>query len=398
MTDRPRILFYSHDTCGLGHIRRTQAIADAVLSDLGDASALVVTGASSLRTLRLGSGSDIVKLPCVTKVANDRYAPKYLDVEFGALRTMREQIILSTARSFRPTLLVVDNVPLGMMGELEATLVELSAGRPRPRVMLTLRDVVDEPTRVMQDWRRKGTYEALERFYDHVVVYGMPEVFDVVREYRLSATIARRVSYAGYIRRTTDLAAAQALRRSLLGEGEHLIVVTVGGGADGARLLETYLAGSHSRTGRQIRTFMVLGPDLPADGRARVHALCRHRADVVVAEFCDDLPTTIAAADVVVSMGGYNTVCEILAAQKPAVIVPRVEPRLEQWVRCRRLAHAGFIRVVHPREATADRLWAEIHRASTERARPVLRLRFDGLRAVSALVRDMHARPLAIGA
>ena len=43
----------------------------------------------------------------------------------------------------------------------------------------------------------------------------------------------------------------------------------------------------------------------------------------------------IGAADVVVCMGGYNTVCEILSQGKPSLIIPREQPRQEQLIRAR---------------------------------------------------------------
>jgi len=97
----------------------------------------------------------------------------------------------------------------------------------------------------------------------------------------------------------------------------------------------------------------------------------------------------MAAADVVVSMGGYNTVCEILSFGKPSVIIPRVGPRLEQWIRCRRLADLGFVTTIHPGEVTPERLMDEVLRMLTANAttRPDVSLNFNGLRAVSDMVR-----------
>ena len=77
---------------------------------------------------------------------------------------------------------------------------------------------------------------------------------------------------------------------------------------------------------------------------------------VQICEFTDDLMSYIDAADAIVSMGGYNTVSEILSLGKRAVIVPRVKPVKEQWIRAERLAHLGLLRMIHPDNLTPKSL------------------------------------------
>jgi predicted glycosyltransferase len=59
-------------------------------------------------------------------------------------------------------------------------------------------------------------------------------------------------------------------------------------------------------------------------------------------------------------MGGYNSICEILSAERPAVIVPRVTPRREQLIRAEALSERGFVRTIHPDDVTPAGLIAEI--------------------------------------
>jgi len=51
----------------------------------------------------------------------------------------------------------------------------------------------------------------------------------------------------------------------------------------------------------------------------------------------------IARAEGVVAMGGYNTFCEVLSLDKPALLIPRSTPRLEQTIRARRAQALGFV-------------------------------------------------------
>lgn len=385
----PRVLFYSHDSFGLGHIRRTLSLCDAVRRRYEDASLLVLTGSSSVSSLPMPSGVDWVKLPCVTKAGDGEYRSRYLPIGFDAVRSVRREIIASTTQAYRPSLVFVDNVPLGLKGELRRTLESVRRWNPDVRVVLTLRDILDDPRKTIDAWRRDRTAEAIERFYDDVVVYGSPDVFDFAREYDLPPTLAARCHYAGYIKREPQ-GNVEELKARLAPQGERLVLVTVGGGGDGHRLIHEYLAGLEASgaagLGANVRSLVVCGPEMAAAERQQIRARHGNRRDISIIDFTPDLVTTMAAADVVVGMGGYNTICEILSLAKPAVIMPRTHPRLEQWIRCSRLAALGLLRVVDPDGQTAGALIAQVRAALAAPPPDTSRLDLSGLSTLDRLL------------
>ena len=391
-----RVLFYSHDTFGLGHIRRTLALCDTVVTTVDDVSVLVLSGSSSLPCLRLPPGVDYVKLPCVTKLADEHYEAKFLNLEFQDLRSLREEIIFSVVTNYAPDLVFVDNVPVGMKGEMRKTLAYLREHRRDTMVVLTFRDILDEPSHVISHWRSQAVYDAIDRFYDHILVYGMREVFDVVREYQMPEAIARKLRYAGYIRREPERGARTRIRQRLAPHGQKLVLVTVGGGGDGYPIVNSFLTGLATSIGLEwMRTFVVLGPEMPDHLRQDVKTRFEHVPGVTFADFCEDLTAYVAASDAVLSMGGYNTICEILSQRRPAVIVPRVQPRREQWIRSSRLAKLGLVRSVHPSDATPERLVQEVLSSldTESAAAPMMPLAFEGLHSLSALLSTHVVRP-----
>lgn len=387
--EEPRVLFYSHDSFGLGHIRRTLSLCEAVQRRYERASLLVLTGSSAVSSLPMPAGVDWVKLPGVTKVDDGEYRSRHLPLAFDAIRSVRRDIIYSTARAYRPSLVFVDNVPLGLKGELRRTLETLREWNPDVRIVLTLRDIVDDPARTIERWKRDRTCETIDRLYDDVVVYGSPEVFDIVREYRLPASLAAKCHYAGYIRREPKGHVA-SLRAQLMGEAERLVLVTVGGGGDGQQLVENYLEGLEgagpSGLGSRVHSLVVCGPEMGSADKLRIRARHAHRRDVSIIDFTSDLVTTMAASDVVVSMGGYNTICEVLSLAKPAVIMPRRHPRLEQWIRCTRMAELGLLRVVHPEQDPAANLMREVRAALDAPPRQPSSLNLSGLSTLDQLL------------
>lgn len=396
MSTPVRILFYSHDTFGLGHIRRTLAVCEALSKAVEDASMLVLTGSSAVHLLRIPDRVDYVKLPCVTKVGDEHYESKFLNLDFDAIRALREEIIFRTAVNYAPDMILIDNVPLGMKGELLKTLHYFREFHSGTRIILNFRDVIDEPRRVIPNWTSNLVYDAIDFFYDRVLVYGSPDVFDFVREYRLPAGVAGKVEYVGYIARATRPGAADLIRRRLVDQGEKLALITAGGGGDGYQVIEKYLEGLASADPIvRMHSHIVLGTDMPATHRETLLSRFGRKSRVSgnqrvsFADIYDDLTDYVEAADVVLSMGGYNTISEILSLGKRSVVVPRVAPRLEQWIRCSRMAELGLLRVVHPADATPGRLVNEVlHSLSDEPSHlhhNVIRL--DGLHHVSTIVR-----------
>jgi predicted glycosyltransferase len=137
--------------------------------------------------------------------------------------------------------------------------------------------------------------------------------------------------------------------------------VTTGGGADGAPLIATYLAGlSTLARGIQLRTTVVFGPHVDAGSRRSILERFGSLADVEFLDFEPDLTPHYEKADVIVSMAGYNTVCELLSFRRPAVLVPRASPVGEQLLRARLFAARGYFACIEPHDLTPDVLIAKV--------------------------------------
>jgi predicted glycosyltransferase len=336
-----KILLYSHDSYGLGHLRRTLTLAGAFVERNRDASALILTGSTVSDAFRLPWGVDIVKLPSAVKVANQVYESNRMSIGFETLRDLRSGLISSAAEAFEPDVFMVDKSPLGMKREVYPTLKYFRDSRPSTLTVLGLRDVLDDPRYVRRHWREGRIAEAIEEFYDLVLVYGPREVYDPLPEYGLSEEALDRSHYVGYIGRNP---APETDSYSPFRPG--YVLVTAGGGGDGFRLIKIYLQ-SLKGPEPSFDSLVVTGPLMDDGAKREIEHLARGLR-VRVMEFRPDMDRLIKWAGVVVSMGGYNTTVELLAARKSALIVPRVEPRVEQLIRAERLADLGLVEMIHP--------------------------------------------------
>ncbi|MBE7383399.1 MAG: glycosyltransferase [Leptolyngbya sp. SIO1E4] len=353
-----KLMVYSHDAFGLGNIRRMVAICDYLLKAVPDLSVLVVSGSPALHQLRLPEGLDYIKLPCLSRDEEGKMGVRFLRTELQEALKLRGELIRTAAAHFQPDLLLVDKKPNGLWGEVQPTLDYLKRHSPATRMVLLLRDILDSPAATIAQWQRDNYYTLTESFYDQVWIVGTADIFDAPREYRFPAALTAKTRFMGYIRRGNGLRHPAVVRRSLgLSSSDRLVLVTPGGGGDGFQLADTYLKAQAILAAEQPTVSLIVGgPEMPAAQKQSLLKRINQASNLHWLEFTDDLASYMTAADVVVSMGGYNTVGEILTLQKRAVVVPRTEPVEEQWVRAQRMAELGLFTTFHPDELTPQQL------------------------------------------
>lgn len=354
-----RIALYGHDTQGLGHLRRNLCLADVLGGASADPSVLICAGVVEARSYALPAGTDLVTLPALHKDEGSRYSPRSLGGSTSTLLHLRTQILLAALTAFQPDVLVVDKVALGVLGELEPALVALRAAGTT-RVVLGLRDILDAPVAARHEWATSGTTEAIRSYYDAVWVYGDRRIADTVVEYGLPDDVAALVSFAGYLAEgRAPSAGPDATTRRILAAGPYALCL-VGGGQDGAPLARTFL---RSPLPAGVRGVVVMGPFMDVEERAELAAIAATVPGREVRTFVPEPSWLIRSATAVVAMAGYNTVCELLEAKVPAVLVPRVRPRREQQVRAQRLAALDLAECLLPDALTPATLGTALARA-----------------------------------
>jgi predicted glycosyltransferase len=374
-----KAMFYCHDTFGLGHLRRTLILANHLQTAAPGLSQLIVTGSPVANRFGFPPRTDYVKLPSVTKNAAGAYEPRSLTgCDLLSVRDMRRDILLAAARNFQPDFFIVDHAPGGLHGEAIATLRHLKEACPETRLVVGLRDIMDDAVTVRTSWAREGVYELFDDLYDLILVYGNRSFYDVANEYGLSRRAAEKTRFVGYLGREPGTRSSADIRASLDMQTDRLVVVTAGGGGDGRAIFEAMLRDLQISDQRDFDCLIVGGPLIPDADRTELRTRLGSR-NVHFLDFTDDLPSYLGAADAVISMGGYNTVCEILSLNRPALIVPRVKPRQEQLIRATVLSGRGLVDMIHPHDLEPQRLLTStmdlLGRASC--VRPTLT--FDGL-------------------
>lgn len=376
----PRLVLYSHDTMGLGHVRRNLAIARGVADADLHASTLLICGAREAGALAMPPGVDCVTLPGLRKEVDGRYDARSLDVTLRELIELRSQTIASILRSFRPDVVIVDNVPRGACGELERGLAALRrAGHAR--CVLGLRDVMDDAQAGRAEWQARGNRAAVAAWYDAVWIYGDPQVLDPIVEYDLGPEVQSRATYVGYLDRT----AAPRPRTDTPVPDRPFALCLVGGGQDGFEVAHAF---AHARPADGLHRVLVTGPFMPAERRHTIEQVAAADPTLTVHTFLAEPTALLARAVAVVCMGGYNTVNEVLSYGADALVVPRVVPRREQLVRATRLRDLGWLDVLLPSDLSPPAITAWLARRP-RRARPAHGLDLDGLQRIPHLLQAL---------
>jgi predicted glycosyltransferase len=352
-----KIVVYSHDTFGLGNIRRMLAIAKSLVESDPDTSVLILSGSPMLHAFRIPPQIDYIKLPCLTRTMQGSYEAKYLDLSFENILRLRSNIIQSAILDFDPDLILVDKKPFGVGDELSNSLEELQLKKHRAKLVLLLRDILDSPESTIRIWQKNGYHSAIQSFYDQVLVVGSPDIFDLRDEYQFPSESHEKVRFCGYMAREAGRTSRQKLRSELGLGNERLVLVTPGGGEDGYQLLKCYLQGlRNNKNMENTKTLVICGPEMIESQRNHIHSLINDCPNAIIQNFTDDMMACMDAADLVISMGGYNTVCELLTLGKRAIVVPRCKPVQEQMIRAERMEKLGLLRTVHPENMTPSGL------------------------------------------
>jgi predicted glycosyltransferase len=387
MTVTRRALLYSHDTFGLGHLRRSRTIALALTRADPELAALIVTGSPIAGRFDFPDRVDHVRLPGVVKLPDGDYASHNLGIPVDDTVVLRTEILLASYRAFGADLLIVDKEAWGFRNELAPTLVAAKARGTR--IVLGVRDVLDEPVALRAEWDRKGHVEAIERFFDEIWVYGLPQICRPLAGLGLSPRweAEGRVIYTGYLRRELP----ESYGRSAV-PLEPYILVTTGGGGDGESLIDWVLSAYEHDPALEPRVLLVYGPFLPPEHRrAFDRRAARLGRRIQVLQF-DSRPERLFKEAVgVIAMSGYNTFCEILSFDRPAVLAPRNVPREEQLIRARAAERLGLVRLLdETRDGRSPEAMAAAIRALPTQPRPSSRAlpgMLDGLDVVTARAR-----------
>ena len=402
MHHRPTVLMYSPDSIGLGHMQRHAAISGRLVRDYNDASALMLVGSGVGAFFDQPQGVDSIKLPSVQKVGVDRWEPRTLGFETGAMRKLRAGLIRETVKVVDPEVFIVDHLVTGVWDELLPTLQMIRSQHRQTKIILGLRDILDAPEHLTRKWSNDGYYDLIDRYYDQIFIYGCPDIFPSAKVYGLEQRFPEKITYCGYVCSTVDNINGAANgepvsvldAKSELGiQSSQLIVVTAGGGHDAYPMMSASISALKELGPKSaVPTIMITGPLMPAKQLARLRQESEG-VPITIIPWTKKLTTYLAAADLVITMGGYNSMLETVYLGKRTIVIPRKGPSSEQKIRAKLFADLGLVTNVDLNRLTARKLAGEIERSLASAPPLTACLPMTGVdRAAQAIAQHFYQR------
>lgn len=372
-----RMLIYSHDTFGLGHLQRCLKIARALSASIEPLSILIATGSPVVHRYSIPERVDYIKLPSVRKVGPEKYESRTLGISHQRLVNLRSSLLLETVKQFQPHLILIDHSPTGMKGEMKPALEFARENLADCVTTLGLRDIIDDPGRVKELWSRENIYPTIEALYDHILVYGDPSIYDMTSPCGFTRQLKAKTVFTGFLGDRVAYVKPEPDSKAI-GQRQK-VLVSVGGG-DGATesVLATYL--------KMIRQFkekinfdscLITGPFVPEEIYRRYESECDDLG-VELIRFVDSTTPYFETADLVISTAGYNSVTQILQSADQAILIPRVMHRQEQELRASIFDKAGLIKMIHPQLIKPENLYEAVTTCLSNEVRPLCQAREAG--------------------
>ncbi len=367
-----RVLIYASVSLGTADLDSIRSLALCLLQIPGRLELRIVSDAPVHPRARDNPGTTSVTLPKFGAPRNGRYAEDAQCPSLGTLLNARAQIIARAIAEFNPDLIVVDGLPFGQYDELARIIATPWPVQVGPQWVLLLRDVIGCPQHTTRVWRERGYFEAIARNYSKVLVCGDKDVFDLEREYTMPAAAAAKLAYCGYVVPEPGRSPEGRLRRALgVPDKGALVLVTPGPGPDGESLIADFVCGLRSVAPQaRPRCHIVCGADMRESERLAAACAIHSMPQVSLQHDSRDTMSLMAAADVVVTHGGYRKMCEVLSLRRRAIVVPGAAAAPEQTARAQRLAELGLVRWLAPQDcgplALIDAVSAELAAAAAQ--------------------------------
>lgn len=354
-----KVLMYCQHVLGIGHLVRSAEIARA-LSHHADVT--FVSGGAAVGGFPFPAGVELVQLPAIRT-----------DEDFGALENceaahtleelqdLRRQMLLRLFGRLCPDALVIELFPFGRKRfdfELIPLLDCARNRRPETLVACSLRDIlVEKSDRAKHEARVCGLVNA---YFDLIMIHGDPRFIKLDETFHRAGDLQCEVRYTGFVQQLEPASTTEA------GPLCPTIVASIGSGRyrQGQLLLEHVIRAAALLQDRIPHLFQIFaGPLIPEDADTRLRRLAHGAQNVEIETYSPHFLDHLKRAGLSISMGGYNTIMNLLATGVPSLVYPyTANDDQEQHIRAKRLESLGIVELLHPETLARDLLASEIVR------------------------------------
>jgi predicted glycosyltransferase len=394
---KPKLLFYCQHVLGMGHFIRSAEIARG----LTDFDVHFINGGEIVPGFDLPDSIKVINLPPIKSDADFRELQTAAGANLEEVKETRRRLLLDEYERWQPDILLIELFPFGRRKfafELIPLLDRVKAAGEQTAVVCSLRDIL--VAKRDQEKFEAETCRLVNRYFDLLLVHADPQLLRLDETFARVADLRCQVLYTGFVtaENDTDQAEAQSAPDDLpaRGDGEKLLLVSLGGGRVGGELIDYALEASDLLATRLPHHLLVFaGPYFPEAEFQRLTERVSGSPRVQLRRYTTRFTDYLRAADLSISMAGYNTCLNLVAVGARAIVYPFTgNDDREQTLRAEKLQALGLIDLIRPSELTPTNLAGKIVRAF-ERPRPGANaptLDLCGVEKTSAALLDLVAQ------
>jgi predicted glycosyltransferase len=351
------IIFYCQYVWGMGHLVRSLEFARA----LSGHDVTLAAGGQEV-ALDLPDHVDLVRLPALymdemfsTLISGDS------DRTVGQIKQERQEILEALFEQKKPDVLIVELYPFGrsiFAFELEPLLEDIRTGKfGGVKIICSLRDILVEKKDPVA--YEKKVLQKLNRDFAALLIHSDENLLRLNETFSRVDKINIPLVYTGFITQPANPAAGRKLRRELkIASGEKLIVASAGGGRSGYKLLASVLdACEMLPDSLNFRLEVFTGPFM--DNEEFEILAARAAPAMRIQRYTRHFLDYLSAADLSVSLAGYNTCMNLLVTQVPALVHPYARQQ-EQPMRATKIKNMLPLKILNEEDVQPDRLRGHI--------------------------------------
>lgn len=311
---KPKIVIHCQYVYGIGHFVRSIELAHGLSKYF---NVFIFNGGEVVPNFNLPKAVKIIQLPEIYKDENSNFlSPVQTSISIEECFQCREEIIKEKVEEIKPDILITEHFPFGLLFEKEVVelISKVKTLNPSSKIVASVRDIIES-----SGGGKKDEYIAnlINKWYDLILVHGDKRLADLPLSFSKTEKITVPIFHTGYIVRHIPKAKKTVYHP--------LILVSVAGGRLGNELLDA-LIDSHLLIKQKIKHNIVLfSGAFQKDFRKLKEKVWSLQSEDIKIHCFDSKKYLeyLSNASLVISLGGYNSIIESVAAKKTILVYQR---------------------------------------------------------------------------
>lgn len=339
-----RVSYYCQHVLGVGHFHRSLAICNAIACR--HPTTLILGGPPVDADYKKLS---LLKLPGLQMDSNfQNMTPCTPGCHLDHVKEERKDLLFNHFQQNQPEIFITELYPFGRKAfkfELDPVLKAIKNGSlPKCICYSSVRDILVEKTDGREKFERRVVL-TLNDYFQGVLIHADPNVIQLETTFSHLNDINIPLHYTGFVTKRATKEGGHEVRKKLqLNPEDKLIIASIGGGNVGGGLLLAVLQAFRLlKVSNKIHLQLFCGPYCEPDLYQELTTYIQE--NISVDRFTDAFPDWLAAADLSISMAGYNTCMDLIQSGVPGLVYPFQQNR-EQSLRANKLSKQAPISVL----------------------------------------------------